>query len=179
MSNSVFTTTEANLTAVTEGLIDQSLTWEQALDSLKKSFISMLIRLAAQLLVTIPLLILFNALSGGALATTGAGTTAAAVGQAGATTSTALAGLGGASGGAIRAPSGGFSMPASASSLPPNPRLYGGSGSGGSTIVVNTMDSTSFAQFLATPSNARAMSDALRTRVGDPSFRQAVQGAAR
>jgi hypothetical protein len=163
-----FNAIRSSAVSAVESVLDGSATMSDAFREFGRSIIRTLINMAAQFLVLIPILLLFNVLSGGALAASGAGVVTAALGS---ITGVGLPGKGGAPAPAP-APSA-QSIPVAPSSLQAGARA----GGGGSMIVINTLDSADLESYLARPRNAEAVASALGTRSGSPTFRNAVAGA--
>lgn len=146
---SAFSTLQGAATSAVEGMIDGSLKASDAMKQFGRAIITTLISVAAQLAVMIPLFLLFNVLSGGALSAAGAATTAASVGSVGGL----VAGFLGTGGGSPS--SGGQTLVNTAPGTTSNSAM---SSPGGQTnVTIQAMDSKSFTEFLARPDNTKAV----------------------
>ena len=164
-----FNAIRSSAVSAVESVLDGSASAGDAFKEFGRSIIRTLINMAAQFLVLIPILILFNVLSGAPLATAGAAAVKGALGSIGGLGG-GLAGVGG--GAAAGAASSAQSVPIASSSL-----QAGSQAGGGSMIVINTLDSADLESYLSRPRNAEAVASALGTRGGSPTFRNAVAGA--
>lgn len=173
-----FNNLRSSAVSAVESVLDGSAKMSDALRAFGRAIISTFINMMAQMIVMIPIFLLFNVLSGGGIAALGAANVVAALGQA----AGAVSGFGGMSGGGGGTPSGGQTLTRDSGPVMP-PSGGGGAATQGTTINVErieAMDAQSFAAFVNGPNQRRAIGGAVQDEMGNNlSMRQTLREAVR